>query len=105
LRKSIFEVGEIATPGTKNLKNLKFAQTYAKVPQNRFWAISDHLGPKSAHVNMVANSKNGRFTKGFGPILLLQKCEKKTWSKITQNIAFFFGPFGHKKWPKMPKRS
>jgi hypothetical protein len=85
----------MATPGTKNLENLKFGQTYPKVPKNRFLGHSGHSDRKSALVNTVANTKNGRFSKGFWTNFRGVKTQKKKkWSKNPKIRVFSGGVLG-----------
>ena len=105
MRKPIFEEGHMATPGTKNLENLKFGQTYPKVPENRFLGHSDHSDQKSALVNTVVNTKSGFFSKEFWTYFLGAKNPKKKNRKI-QKITFFQGGVlgsQNTKNPKNPK--
>merc|ERR1711994_588217 len=78
-------MGHMATPGTKNLENLKFGQTYPKVPENRFLGHSDHSDQKSALVNTVVNTKSGFFSKEFWTYFLGAKNPKKKKTKNPKN--------------------
>ena len=93
----------MATPGTKNLENLKFGQTYPKVPKNRFLGHSGHSDRKSALVNTVANTKNGRFSKGFWTNFRGVKPPKKNMVEKSKKSRFFRGAFWGHKTPKIPK--
>ena len=93
----------MATPGTKNLENLKFGQTYPKVPENRFLGHSDHSDQKSALVNRVVNTKSGFFSKGFWTYFSGAKNPKKKKIEKSKKSRFFRGAFWGHKTPKIPK--